>query len=182
MFSDVNETTVAEETADLQAVFPYAQQSFFNRLYDLYPPSDYNSTFFQRQQIFGDFIISCPTYYMGRASADFGQPTWKLLFDAGSELHAATAPFLFSMNDTEIGNTTIGDIMKDWFLSFTLHLDPNVQSFTSASKPYWPQYVIPGSNNFTIMDVNYTQIGIEQDFDAKPGCDFFHAESYEVRN
>ena len=119
---------------------------------------------------------------MARALSDWGQPTWKLNFDAGSELHGATVPFLFSTNATEIGNLTLGSIMKDWFLSFTLNLDPNMQSFTNASKPYWPQYTATGSDNFTIMEVNYTSIGIEQDFDAKPGCDFFHAESYEVRN
>jgi len=48
---------MAQETTDLQSLFPYAQQSFFTRLYELYPGSQYNSTFFDRQQLFGDFII-----------------------------------------------------------------------------------------------------------------------------
>lgn len=57
VFSNRSEMNVQEETTDLQALFPYAQQSFFNQVYDLYPASNFNSTFFQRQQIFGDFII-----------------------------------------------------------------------------------------------------------------------------
>lgn len=53
IFSNMSETTMTEETADLEEVFPYAKKSFFNRLYELYPASAYNSTFFQRQSIFG---------------------------------------------------------------------------------------------------------------------------------
>lgn len=46
-------------TADLQTIFPYAKQSFFNRLYQLYPASDFNSTFFRRARLYGDYIIDC---------------------------------------------------------------------------------------------------------------------------
>jgi len=48
-------------TADLQTIFPYAKQSFFNRMYQLYPASDFNSTFWRRAQIYGDYIIDCRT-------------------------------------------------------------------------------------------------------------------------
>jgi hypothetical protein len=44
---------------DAEELFPFAGQAFFSRLYDLYPISDYNSTFYQRQTWFGDFIINC---------------------------------------------------------------------------------------------------------------------------
>lgn len=46
-------------TKDLQQIFPYAKESFFNRLYQLYPASDFNSTFFRRAEIYGDYIINC---------------------------------------------------------------------------------------------------------------------------
>ena len=120
---------------------------------------------------------------MATANSDWGQPTWKLIFDAGSELHGATVPFLFSTNTSAINNLTLGYIMKDWFLSFAINLDPNVQTFSNVTgKPYWPQYQTPGTANFTIMDVNYTMVGIERDYDASPQCDFFHSQSYVVRN
>lgn len=93
-FSNRNETTMAEETMDLQRLFPYAKQSFSDRLYQLYPASAFNSTFYQRAQLFGDFIIDCPTYYMASAVSDWGNPAYKFLFYAGTELHGAIYPFV----------------------------------------------------------------------------------------
>ena len=58
-YSPKNETTIAMETADLQTIFPYAKQSFFSRLYELYPAEAFNATLWQRQQIYGDYIIDC---------------------------------------------------------------------------------------------------------------------------
>jgi carboxylesterase type B len=56
-YSPKNETTQEQETADLGLIFQYAKQSFFNRLYQLYPADAFNSTLFQRQSIYGDYII-----------------------------------------------------------------------------------------------------------------------------
>lgn len=81
-----------------------------------------------------------------------------------------------------INNATLAVIMKEWFLSFAIQLDPNVLNTSGIAKPYWPTYTAPNSTNFTIMDVNYTQIGSVADFDASPQCDFFHGQSYVVRN
>jgi len=58
VFSNASETTMAEETVDLEQLFPNANVSFFNRLFELYPASAFNSTLFQRQTIFGDFVVS----------------------------------------------------------------------------------------------------------------------------
>jgi hypothetical protein len=69
-------------------------------LYQLYPRDAYNSTFWQRQTLFGDFIINCPTYYMASATADAGLPAYKLVFNAGTQLHGATSPFLLNPNDS----------------------------------------------------------------------------------
>ena len=36
---------------------------------------------------------------MASAMADAGQPAYKLIFNAGTQLHGATGPFIFSRND-----------------------------------------------------------------------------------
>lgn len=59
IFSNASQTSQAAETLDAESLFPDAGQSFFLRLYQLYPASNYNSTLFQRQAWFGDFIINC---------------------------------------------------------------------------------------------------------------------------
>ncbi|KZT55318.1 alpha/beta-hydrolase [Calocera cornea HHB12733] len=169
LFSNNSETTFAEEQADFQQLFPAAKPSFFQRLWQLYPASDYNSTFFQRQTVFGDFIIDCPTYYMATAVADAGLPVYKLIFDAGTELHGATTPYLWSATvpgdnvGVQGANITLGNIMKDWWLSFTVNLDPNVQAWSNASKPYWPTYM-GGNMTFSAMDVNYTAASVDLDY------------------
>src|SRR5258708_1800963 len=65
IFSNMSATTQVQETVDAKDMFPLAGPAFFSRLYQLYPRPSYNSTFYQRQTWFGDFIINCPTYYMG---------------------------------------------------------------------------------------------------------------------
>jgi hypothetical protein len=60
----------------------------------------YNSTFWQRQALFGKFIINCPTYYMASAMSDMGVPTYKLIFNAGSQKHGTTGQFLGLSNDS----------------------------------------------------------------------------------
>jgi hypothetical protein len=126
-------------------------------------------------------IYSCPTYYQATAFSDWGQPTYKLIFDAGTELHGADGPYLWgpAANAT---NQTIANIMKDYYLGFVLNLDPNSVNYSETDKPYWPQYQARDSTDFTVMSVNYTEIGAVPDPDANPRCDFFHSQSYVVRN
>jgi len=138
---------------------------------------------------------------MAKAASDHGLPTYKLVFDAGSELHGATVPFLFRIDAAQINNATLAYIMKDWFLSFAIKHDPNALSFTDTPKPHWPQYLGGanhkadgvgdggvgnltelGKSDFNVMDVNYTMIGVTPDLDASARCDFFHAQSYAIRN
>ena len=98
IFSNTSETTTSEVQQGLETLFPNARWSFFDRLYQLYPRTAYNSTYFQRQQLFGDFIIACPTYYLGAAVSDSGNSVYKMNFDAGSQVHGALVPFLESLN------------------------------------------------------------------------------------
>jgi hypothetical protein len=97
-FSDQNMEGKEDALRDVKTLFPNARESFISRLFDLYPASDFNSTFLQRARWFGDFIIDCPTYYMATAVSDYGSPVYKLYFAAGSDLHGAVAPFVKSRN------------------------------------------------------------------------------------
>lgn len=119
LFSNRSMTTVEEEMTDLHHLFPYAKDSFVDRLYELYPSDSFNNTFYHRAQWYGDFIIGtsptlssrdstlkevrcltdCPSAYMAAAVADAGLPAYKLLFYAGSELHGATSPYLYAVNN-----------------------------------------------------------------------------------
>ena len=190
-------------------MFPDAKQHFFDRLYQLYPLEAYNSTFWQRQTLFGDFIVNCPTYYMAAAMADEGVSTCKMIFNAGDQLHGATAVFIFEPNDSpskqspshldssnfiltntaDANNATISAYMKDWFISFIIDMDPNANTyFNITDKPHWPVYNSRlGTNGtaapeFAVMDVSYTQIGVISDLDVSAQRDLFHSSSYDVRN
>lgn len=124
---------------------------------------------------------------MASAISDAGLPAYKLIFNAGTQLHGATGPFIFDTGD--VNNSTLASIMKDWFVSFVVSGDPNAHSYSGVDKPHWPMYnPALGLNSngsgieFATMDVNYTQVGVVPDLDATPQCDFFHGRSYEVRN
>jgi carboxylesterase type B len=187
-YRNKNHTTFAEMQADFQALFPAALPSFFARLWELYPASDYNSTFFRSAGAFGDFIIDCPTYYIASAVSDVA-PVWKMVFDAGTQLHGADKDFLFNTTfGTQPGqNLTIANVMKDWYLSFVVEGDPNARTFIGDPKPVtWAMYM-NGFNGddgkgFNIMSINYTEIGMVRDPDASAKCDWWHGQSAIVRN
>jgi hypothetical protein len=77
---------------------------------------------------------------------------------------------------------TLANILKDWYLGFVTNLDPNSISNSGTPKPYWPQYQEAQDIDFSIMSINYTMMGVTPDFDANERCDFFHGQSYVVRN
>ena len=52
-FSNQSITTFSQELEDLRTLYPYADQDFIEKLYQLYPATDFNSSFFRRQTIFG---------------------------------------------------------------------------------------------------------------------------------
>ncbi|MCJ1476292.1 hypothetical protein MMC13_004958 [Lambiella insularis] len=183
IFSNQSETTTVEETTDFGTLFPYAKQSFFTRLYELYPSSAFNSTLFQRQQVFGDVLISCPTYYVATAVSDWGLPVYKLVFDAGNELHAALNPFVESVYTLPTGNNaTLASILRDYYVSFATALDPNANTYSGIARPAWPVYQQKTSSDFAVLNITYTTIGASPDPDASVQCDFLHGQSYVVRN
>lgn len=103
----MSENTLELEQQGWEEIFPYAKQSFFDRLYQLFPADEFNGTFWQRAEIWGDYIIDCPTYYMASAVADAGLATYKLIFNAGTQLHGATAAFIYAANDDPSKSPTI---------------------------------------------------------------------------
>jgi hypothetical protein len=174
-------------------LFPSAGPSFFSRLYALYPRSSFNSTFYQRQTWFGDFIINCPTYYMASSMVDSlsnSSAVFKLTFAAGTELHGATNAFIASnvTNYPSANNYTLARIMTSYWVSFVVGHDPNVLRVAEA--PFWPSYVSngPGSSaegegvGFTVQAVTYNSISAGTDPDAGARCDFFGSRGWQVRN
>ncbi|KAG8165240.1 hypothetical protein KVR01_005515 [Diaporthe batatas] len=193
LFSNTSETTQAEQVMDAMDLFPYAGPAFFSRLYQLYPASDFNSSVFQRQAWFGDFIISCPTYYMASRAVDVSRnasAVFKLIFAAGTEIHGATGPFLQNADIEWAGanNRTLAEIMTAYWISFAVTHDPN--PLRDARAPYWPSYVSGGSGTvaegesvgFSTLAVTYASIGPQQDPDMGAKCDFFGSNGLVVRN
>lgn len=178
---------------DAKDLFPYAGPSFFSRLYQLYPRSAYNSTFFQRQTWFGDFIINCPTYLMASRAVDHNSNSsavYKLTFDAGTQLHGATLPFIFNtdIDWAGVNNVTLARIMTSYFISFTITHDPNTLKIAEA--PQFPSYISGGAGNasygesvgFNTLAVTYASINTQQDPDAREHCEFFGNNGYVVMN
>ena len=193
IFSNMSQTTQSAQVTDAENLFPYAGRAFFSRLYQLYPRSDFNSTFFQRQTWFGDFIINCPTYQMASSAVDLNRnasAVFKLTFAAGTQLHASTAPFLANQDIDWAGanNRTLAEIMTSYWISFAVTHDPNPMRHADA--PYWPSYISGGNGNladgegvgFTNLAVTYTTISAQTDPDAGAKCDFFGNNGLVVMN
>ncbi|KAJ4412855.1 hypothetical protein N0V82_008706 [Gnomoniopsis sp. IMI 355080] len=193
VFSNASETNQVEETIDARNLFPSAGPGFFSRLYDLYPRSDYNSTLFQRQSWYGDFIINCPTYQMATSAVDDSynsSAVFKLIFDAGSQTHGATAAFLTSeyTNWPTANNKTLAAQLTSYWISFAATMDPN--PLRSSGAPYWPSYMSGGegtlaegeSVGFEVLDITYGGISAAADPDARIQCEFFLNKGYTLRN
>ncbi|KAF2493352.1 alpha/beta-hydrolase [Lophium mytilinum] len=184
IFTNFTLTTTENETKDAQYIFPSADASFFSRLYELYPSSDFNSTFFQRQQWFGDAIINCPSYQIANGAATHSpnpHAIYKLVTAIGTELHSSNLPFLNSVDPgfTSAPNATVAKILTGYWLSFATTGSPNPRRYPGA--PYWPSYV-GAYGGKRILSINYTQIGTVPDPDEGPRCDFFSSEGTIVEN
>ncbi|KAK3673376.1 hypothetical protein LTR78_006609 [Recurvomyces mirabilis] len=192
-FTNVSLMSQVVETMDAKNLFPFAGPAFFSRLYQLYPRSDFNSTFYQRAQWFGDFSIDCPTYFMASQAVNHNSNSsavFKLTFAAGAQTHASTAPFLANADIDYSGanNRTLADIMTAYWVSFAVNHDPNPGRSDNA--PYWPSYHSGGEGDvengesvgFTDLAVTYTTIGPQVDPDANPRCEFLGNNGYVIRN
>ena len=129
-----------------------------------------------------DFSIQCPTYYVASSLSKHNIPVYKMIFNAGSQTHAASTYFIMDPTPAAptVGwNATIADYMQEWFVSFVLHSDPNAQSNKS---PKWPMY--NEEQGAGIMMVNYTSIGAVSDkwFDTSAKCEWLWENGDVVQN
>lgn len=119
-FTNFSLTTAAEVLADLSIFWPSTAPGRLAEILALYPASAYNGTalsaqpffqvlqavygpivplstaFAQRQAVFSDALVECPTNLTAGAASARGLPVWKMVFNAGFHLHSATSAFLFS--------------------------------------------------------------------------------------
>jgi len=121
---------------------------------------------------------------MAKAQTDNGwnsSAVFKLRFDAGSEIHGATSPFLYNINLNLplANNQTLAEIMSWYWISFVIHNDPN--PLRAPNAPFWPSYGGGGGEEniaFNTLAITYTDIFVEPDQQNSPACDFFDAEGY----
>ena len=119
-----------------------------------------------------------------------GSAVWKMIFDAGSELHGASSAFLFSNVTGYPGanNLTIATILSSYYISFAVTGDPNVMK--SSNAPLWPPYIAGGAGNsangesvgFSVQEFTYTTIETIPDPDAAAHCDFFSSRGLAIAN
>lgn len=115
---------------------------------------------------------------------------FKLVFDAGSQLHSATLPFLATtdINWSSANNHTLAEILTSYWISFISTLDPN--PLRTANAPFWPSYAAGGAGTtaegesvgFSTLDITYTDISVQDDPDSSVQCEFFLNRGYTLRN
>ncbi|PVH68656.1 alpha/beta-hydrolase [Cadophora sp. DSE1049] len=139
------------------------------------------TNYWKTQDLFGDTFVNCGTYHGAIAAGNAGVPVWKLIFAAGNFFHGASFPYLFYRSSTT-ANSTLADKMKDYYQAFVVDLDPNSGSIsTGSSRPFWPQYT-SGSGNLQVLQVNETNIGVQDDTDANGRCDFWGSQPYFAKS
>lgn len=137
---------------------------------------------------------SGPTYFVASAAIDRNRNSsavFKMLFNAGTKVHGASAPFLFS-NDTTMPansiNGTIADILSSYYISFITTLDPNTRRHQDAI--FWPSYNSGATETvgceepvgFTILEITDNLIATGTDPDVGPECDFWSAHGLDIRS
>ena len=113
---------------------------------------------------------------------------FKMIFSAGSQLHGASDPFLWSNDISYPGvNRTITDILSSYYISFTITEDPNPLRASNAL--FWPSYSAGGgspaigeADGFSVLSITTESVVTESDPDASPQCDFFSSQGYAVSN
>ncbi|KAF7523486.1 hypothetical protein G7054_g11748 [Neopestalotiopsis clavispora] len=154
--------------------------TYFNILKQEGMSANFSDAFVRRSSAFGDAIVNCPSSYIASHFADAGLPVYKLIFNAGSQLHAATGAYLFSsyinadgsqvVAGTEIpGNATIATLMRDYFISFTLNQTTDSYGTSQAAFPFWPLYK---SNEPQVLLINPTDVSAVHDPEDSERCQF----------
>ncbi|GJC85872.1 lipase 2 [Colletotrichum liriopes] len=181
----------------LKALWQTVSDSTIKSILELYPPSVYNSSlvastdwfdalapgfdasaaWVQMQAIFGASIVDCPSTTIVQSVIDAGQRAWKMVFEAGIQLHGATMPYLWSEdidfsgtstlgNTIFPGNATLARALRDYVASFVIHLDPNVLTSTTQQQ-FWPEF---SNESRQILHMKDNRIGTAYDFDSTEQC------------
>ncbi|KAI4598471.1 hypothetical protein KJ359_002881 [Pestalotiopsis sp. 9143b] len=152
----------------------------------------FSDAFAQGEAFFGDALINCPTEYMALAESSAGLPTYKMIFDAGPQFHGATGSYLFSDNIstsgefpfgpiTVPGNATLAAMMRDYFISFAVTLDPNERISSLTDRPQWPAYK-SADNDTAILLVQDASVRVVPDPDVNERCQYLKSsEPYTQR-
>jgi carboxylesterase type B len=208
-FTNFSITTWDETVENLKILWPEADTTFFDRVKQLYPLSDFsgayfddpffssptaaflelatnlsvktNSEYWRAQRIYGDYVINCPTYYQASAFSEHNLPVYKLIFNAGSELHSAPQPF-FQSAPSETPEPNLARAMVEYWTSFATTLDPNAISHSNVSKAVWPQYIGGNQTDSKVLEVYPTSFNVRSDSDANARCDFLYGRSQTVWN
>ena len=179
LFTPQNLTTFAQADADLHTLWPAANQSFFDELYQLYPASAFNSTFFQYSTIFGDALIACTTRTVAKYVSAANLDVWKFIFRAGTELHGATAAYIFDDPAASPPSDYLGDWLREWIVGFVVQGDPNALQ-TGDARPVLPRY----NDGEQILVVNQTDTAVDVDgnWDDTERCAFLERNGAVIRN
>ncbi|KAL4783857.1 Alpha/Beta hydrolase protein [Aspergillus varians] len=195
LFSQMTMKEESEIQPDLEKYWGVTNETFYQTLLDLYPASDFTSpptgaphaivslteqgnltsVFFRRAAIIGDYSIVCPTNDYATALSAQGVPVYKMAFNAGTQLHASTLAYLFAA-DSVSGNPTLSAQMKEWFISFIMHRDPN--AYATISKAAWPLY---GSEK-QVLNVDEYSLSTISDPDANERCAFLNANAHLLKH
>ncbi|RYO89775.1 hypothetical protein DL766_002638 [Monosporascus sp. MC13-8B] len=139
-----------------------------------------SDAFVRRSLLYGDATINCPTTYIAQSVADAGLPTFKMVFNASFQLHGASYPSLYSdtiNTDGSLtfsgiyidGNATLAEIMRSYWISFTITQDPNKFASEGPQIPSWQQY---RSDEPNILWVGKSEIQTISDPDLSAKCQF----------
>ncbi|KAI1863342.1 uncharacterized protein JN550_009662 [Neoarthrinium moseri] len=205
MFTNQSIVTVEDSTNMLKTLWQDGDGTYVDIVRKLYPSDEYNSTlryglnivadsggpassaynfpdeFMRTQAVFGDALINCATTLLANAVATDGVASFKLVFNAGYQLHGATGPFVFNKDinpDGSLdigfgypigGNTTLAGYMRDWYVSFVLNLEPNGYTYGLSPAPHWPRY---GSGGHEVMYVEKNAISAINDPEKSCQCKF----------
>ncbi|KAF4808312.1 hypothetical protein CGCSCA5_v012492 [Colletotrichum siamense] len=199
-FTSVSLSTHEQPFADLKTMWQAIPHSVIEKVVDLYPTSVYNGSliksagwfkaliggfdvstpYVQRQAMtsyIGASVVDCPSTTIVQASIDAGQKAFKMVFEAGTQLHGATASYLCSEDISFDGASTLGTTLfggnailayalREYIAAFTINLDPNFANL-STSVPYRPEFTNQGRQILHLQD---NQTRVAYDFDSNEQC------------
>ena len=193
----------ADEQSVLQQVWPAADQTFWDTMNKLYPIEAYSDPsfinlpfvapvshwlgaasdpyFWQYASVFGDAFINCPTYQLSTAFATAGAPVYKLIFDAGRVVHAATMDFLLGASSAA-PNPTVAAQMKAYFAAFIVGGDPNTDFAGAAARPAWPAWSNAAGSLPLALNMTNDGVASQADPDFGDKCAWLQSQGEAIRN